>query len=92
MIETTFTPAPGKAALEFELGATLAGGVHVPIEVILVYPEGHGLHAVQALTKAMETQTAGMFQELLNRRDESLITAMLASGNELEEDEPWDEP
>lgn len=86
-IETEVNAPEGKDTLEFELGATLAGGVHVPVEVIIVYPEGHGLHAVQALIKAMETQTSGMFQELLNRRDESLITAMIASDNFAEDDD-----
>lgn len=82
--ETVVTTAPGRDSLNFDLGVTLKGGVHIPVEIIIVYPEGNGLHAVQALIKAMETQTEGMFQELLNRQDESLIAAMLAKGVHVE--------
>jgi hypothetical protein len=86
-VETQVEVAEGKDKLEFELGVTLAGGVHVPVEVIIVYPQGNGLHAVQALTKAMETQTGSLFNELLNRQDASLVTAVLARQGESEDDE-----
>lgn len=76
-----------KDTFEFELGATLKSGVHVPIEVVVTYPEGMGLHAIQSLKQAMETQSGAMFQQLVNQNDASVISALLASGHAYEEDE-----
>lgn len=85
--ETTTVYLPeGKESLEFELAATLKNGIRVPVEVVLVYPKGNGLYAVNALTQAMETQTGGMFNELLHRNDASVIQALLENSND-DEDE-----
>jgi len=86
-VEATINLPENREDLSFDLGVTLSGGVHIPVEVFLVYPEGQGLHAVKALIQAMETQTNGLFQELLNKQDASLIAAMLAQGAEYEDDE-----
>lgn len=86
-MEAAITLPENREELSFDLGVTLNGGVHIPVEVFLVYPEGHGLHAVKALIQAMETQTGGMFQELLRRQDASLVSAMLAKGYEYEDGE-----
>ena len=76
-----------KDTLEFDLGVTLHSGVHIPIEIVVTYPEGMGLHAVQALIRAMDTQANELFQQLVNQGDASVIQALLKKGYELEEED-----
>lgn len=90
-MEATINLPENRDELSFDLGVTLNGGVHIPVEVFLVYPEGHGLHAVKALIQAMETQTNGLFRALLDKQDASLVSAMLARGVEFEDDEEYEE-
>lgn len=86
MPESKIKTPKGRTDLGFDLGVTLAGDVHVPVEVFLVYPEGHGLHAVKALKQAMAENVNALYQELLNRGDKSLVDLMLANGAEYEEE------
>jgi hypothetical protein len=79
--------ADHKDTLEFELGATLKSGLHVPINVTLEYPEDCGLHAVRALEQLVTTQINTLYQELVSRQDGSIVQALLQSGHAYEEDE-----
>lgn len=86
-IETKTELPEGREQLELELGVTLKTGVQVPVEVILVYPEGNGLHAVKALEQTMRENINDLFQMLINTQDRATIDAMLASGHQMENEE-----
>lgn len=77
-IETKVKKPKGHDTLELELGGTLHNGVQVPVELILVFPEGNGLHAVKAMERLVHTQMDALYQELVHRQDGATIQTMLA--------------
>lgn len=77
----------GKDSLDMELIATLPGGVTVPVELSLVYPEGMGFHAVKSMQMLVEESLNQVFNSLVQRQDASIMQALLNSGHQYEEDE-----
>lgn len=69
----------GKDSFEAQLVATLPGGVTVPVEVSIVYPDGMGYHAVKSLQMMMEQNINQFYQQLINRQDASIIQALMES-------------
>ena len=87
MPQSTIEVPEGRSEISFDLNATMKNGIQLPVEVFIVYPEGNGLHAINVVARAMQTQTGGMFQELLNRQDASIIQAMLERSADNDEDD-----
>jgi hypothetical protein len=86
-IETKVKAPKGHDTFELKLGITLHNGVRVPVELILVFPEGNGLHAVKAMERLDHTQMDMIYQELIHRQDAAIIQTMLARQAEDVEDE-----
>ena len=85
MPESKIKTPKGRSKLSFELEATMKNGMKLPVEVFIVYPEDQGLHAVNIVAQSMDSVKSALYQELLDRQDASLVSAMLT--NRADEDD-----
>jgi hypothetical protein len=73
-------PEPARDRIEMEVVVTATSGIKIPVDVTAVYPEGHGFYAAKVL-QSMPEQMGGIWNDLIQRQDESTVKAMLASPN-----------
>ena len=68
-----------KDSIDFEVTATTADGVQVPMSLKVEFPEGYGLQAVKMIEKLPEYRNQ-FYEELIHRGDASVMTALLKAG------------
>ncbi|MFJ4286623.1 hypothetical protein ACIPY0_13375 [Paenarthrobacter nicotinovorans] len=81
------TEATHTKELSFDVDVTATSGVKIPLNIKVTYPEGYGFYAAKAL-EAMPNNMDGVYSELINRNDASVLAVMLdADRHDYVEDE-----
>ena len=73
-------------SFDMDLTVTATSGIQIPMKLVLTYPEGHGYYAAEAL-QAIPDNMDGIWQELINRQDASIIKVMMDSGHYSEDED-----
>ncbi|MFC0420531.1 hypothetical protein [Glutamicibacter ardleyensis] len=77
---------PEGDTLEFEMTATAANGVQIPMKFVVSYPTNYGFYAVKAVEE-LSTMTTELYQQMINRSDMSTLEALMNLKDEGNDDE-----
>ena len=78
--------ATGTDSFDMDLTVTANSGIQIPMKLLVTYPEGHGFYAAKAL-EAVRNHMDVIWNELIQRQDDSTIKVMMQSGHMMVDDD-----